>query len=74
MEGLFAKPEKADGEIIRAGTAPSPGAALRAALTGTGLLDALPPAARRGLSRLAARMDAFQNTRIPLLGPDFDLN
>ena len=74
LEGLFANPERADGEIIRAGTAPSPGAALRAALAGTGLLDTLPPAARRGLSRLAARMDAFQNTRILLLGPDFDLN
>lgn len=76
LEGMFAKPEKNDDEIIRAGGAPSPtpAAALRAVLAGSGLLETLPPATRRGITRLANRLEAFKNTRILMLGPDLDLN
>jgi protease-4 len=76
IEGMFAKPEKDDDEIIRAGQAPSPtpAAALRAALVGSGLLETLPPATRRSLSRLANRLEAFKNTRVLMLGPDLELN
>lgn len=73
IEGLFAKPAKDDGEIIRAGVTPPAGAALRQLLAQTGLLEALPPAARLGVARLAARIEAFKNTRVLLLGPDLNL-
>lgn len=74
LEGMFAKPDKNDDEIIRAGGAPSPGMALRNALAQTGLLDTLPPAARSGVLRLAARMDAFRNTRVLMLSPELEFN
>ena len=73
IEGLFAKPEKDDSEIIRAGVTPPAGAALRQLLAEAGVLEALPPSARIGVARLAARIDAFKNTRVLLLGPDLNL-
>ncbi|MBN8458250.1 MAG: signal peptide peptidase SppA [Verrucomicrobia bacterium] len=74
LEGMFAKPDKNDDEIVRAGKAPSPGAALREALARTGLMDTLPPNVRRGVSRLATRMDTFRNSKVLMLGPELEIN
>lgn len=74
LEGMFAKPEKHDDEIVRAGKAPSPGAALRESLARTGLLESLPPNVRRGVSRLATRMDTFRNAKVLMLGPDLEID
>jgi protease-4 len=73
MEGLFAKPAKDEGEIIRAGVRQPANAALRQLLAEAGVLEALPAPARRGVARLAARIDAFKNTRVLLLGPELNL-
>ncbi len=73
LEGLFAKPDQDDGEIIRAGVTAPAGAALRRVLADAGLLEALPHSARLGVARLAARIDAFKNTRVLMLGPDLNL-
>lgn len=74
LEGMFAKPEKNDDEIVRAGKAPSPGAALCEALARTGLMETLPPNVRRGVSRLATRMDTFRNSKVLMLGPELEIN
>jgi protease IV len=74
LEGLFAKPDKkADDEIIRASVRPATSSQLRSALLRAGLTDSLPEPARIAVSRLASRLEAFQNTRILLIGPDFDI-
>lgn len=74
LEGIFATPEKKqDDEVIRASTAPSASARLEAAMKLYGITDALPQPARSAVTRLASRLEAFQNTRILLIGPDFDL-
>ncbi|MCX6875995.1 MAG: signal peptide peptidase SppA [Verrucomicrobia bacterium] len=73
LEGLFAKPDKDDTEIIRAGATPSATLRLRQMLANTSILAALPNSARVGLARLAARLDAFKGTPILLLGPELDL-
>ena len=73
IEGIFAKPDKDETEIIRAGAAPSVRLQLRQLLAGGGLLEALPPAARAGIEQLAARIDAFKTSPILLLGPELNL-
>ncbi|MEO0017922.1 MAG: hypothetical protein RLZZ522_1205 [Verrucomicrobiota bacterium] len=73
IEGLFATPEKEEDEIIRAGSAPPAGVALRQLLAQTGVLEALPPPVRLGVTRLAARMEAFRHTRVLMLGPELNL-
>lgn len=74
LEGLFAKPDKKkDDEIIRASVKPSASARLRAAMLRAGVADTLPEPARSAVSRLASRLEAFQQTRILLIGPDFNL-
>lgn len=74
LEGLFAKPDKDDDdEIIRATVRPAPSSRLKAALKRSGLTETLPEPARSAVSRLASRLDAFRNTQILLIGPDFDL-
>jgi protease-4 len=73
IEGLFAKPDKDETEIIRAGAIPSASLRLRQTLAASGILDALPDSARAGVSRLAARIEAFKGTPILLLGPEVNL-
>lgn len=74
LEGLFApEDQKEDDEIIRASLAPDSATQLRALLKNSGLLETLPAPAQAAVSRLAARLQAFQNTQVLLLGPDFDL-
>ncbi|MCU0781946.1 MAG: S49 family peptidase, partial [Akkermansiaceae bacterium] len=73
LSGLLAKPEKDKDEIIRAGV-PAPGSELRAALVRLGVSDALPAALRREITRLGARLEAFQKCRVLMLGPDIHLN
>ena len=74
LEGLFAKPEKKpDDEIIRASVAPGTTAKLRALMIQSGLAGTLPDFAKIALSRLSSRIEAFQETRILMIGPDFDL-
>jgi len=71
IEGLFAKPDKDETEIIRSGAAPS--LRLRQVVASGGLLDALPPAAHAGVERLAGRIEAFRASPILLLGPELNL-
>jgi protease-4 len=74
LEGLFAKPDKkSDDEIIRASVKPAASSQFRAALLRAGLTESLPEPARAEVSRLVSRLEAFQNTRILLIGPDLDL-
>ncbi len=73
IEGLFAKPDKDETEIIRAGRAPSVSLQLHQWLATGGLLEALPPSARAGVVRLAGRIDAFKGSPILLLGPELNL-
>jgi len=75
LEGLFSKPEKkTDEDIIRGPAAPNVAAKLRAAMIRAGITDVLPAPARTAVTRLATRVETFRNTRILLLGPDFDLH
>jgi ABC-type antimicrobial peptide transport system ATPase subunit len=39
----------------------------------SGVTEMLPEPAKSAVSRLASRLEAFQNTQILLIGPDFDL-
>ncbi len=74
IEGLFAKPEKKkDDEIIRAPTGLTASAKLRAALLGSGITGTLPEPAKSAISRLAARVEAFQKPQVLLIAPDFQL-
>jgi len=74
LEGLFSKPEKkSDDDIIHGSAAPNVAAKLRAAMIRTGITEVVPAAARSAISRLAARVETFRDTRVFLLGPDFDL-
>ena len=74
LEGLFAKPDNSDDdEIIRATVKSDAPGMLRAALLETGIANALPATARTSVSRLISRLEAFQNCRVLMLGPDFDL-
>jgi protease IV len=70
LEGLFARPEKDDDEIIRAsaGHRNPQAAMLRAALG-----EALPQSARAAVSRLAMRVEAFQQSPVLMLAPDVKL-
>lgn len=74
LEGLFAKPDKKkDDEIIRASVGSSASTRFRAAWLRAGVTDPLPEPARSAVSRFASRLEAFQNTRILLIGPDFEI-
>jgi protease-4 len=74
LEGLFATPDKKkDDEIIRASVRPGAAARLQAAMKHSGVTEMLPEPAKSAVSRLASRLEAFQNTQILLIGPDFDL-
>lgn len=72
LEGLFARPEKDDDEIIRASAGSRPDnpqtSILRAALS-----ESLPQPARSAVSRLVRRIDAFRQSRVLLLAPDLEL-
>jgi len=74
IEGLFAKPEKKkDDEIIRASAGPTASAKLRALLLDNGITAPLPESAKSAVSRLAARVEAFQKPQVLLIAPDFQL-
>ncbi|MES2438971.1 MAG: signal peptide peptidase SppA [Verrucomicrobiota bacterium] len=74
LEGLFSPPnEKEDDEIIRASYAPDAGVKIQAMLKGSGLLETLPAPAKSAVSKLASRMEAFKETQVLLIGPDFNL-
>lgn len=73
IEGLFAKPDKDQTDIIRAGSGPSVSLRLRQLLASGGILEALPDSARAGVCRLAERMEAFKGTPILMLGPELHL-
>lgn len=74
LEGLFAKPDKtADDEIIRASQPAAHSQRLRAAIIRGAALDALPEPAKSAVSRLAARVEAYQKSPVLLIGPDVDL-
>jgi protease-4 len=74
LEGLFApEDKKEEDEIIRASVGPDSATRLRALLNHSGILETLPAPAQAAVSRLAARLQAFQKTQVLLLGPDFNL-
>ena len=73
IEGLFAKPDKDETEIIHAGATPTASARIRQLLANGGIIEALPESARAGVCRLAARVEAFKGAPILLLGPDVNL-
>ncbi len=73
LEGLFARPDHKGDEIIRATITPKTAARLQAMLKTSGLLETLPHSARSQVTKLAARLEAFQKTELLLLGPDIDI-
>jgi len=73
IEGLFAKPDKDESEILRSAAGPALHLQLRQLLATGGLLEALSPAARTGIQRLAGRIEAFKGSPILLLGPELNL-
>lgn len=72
LEGLFARPEKDDDEIIRASAGNRP-ANPQAAILRAALGESLPQAARAAVTRLARRVEAFQKSPVLLLAPDLEL-
>jgi protease IV len=73
LEGLFARPDKKGDEIIRATITPNTAARLQAMLKASGLLETLPPSARSQVAKLVARLEAFQNNEVMMIGPSFEL-
>ncbi|BCX48138.1 signal peptide peptidase SppA [Haloferula helveola] len=71
FEGMFSKPEKnKDGELVRMSSRPAPAAdAVRAIVREAGL-TALPEPARISVGRAMERIQAIQESRIQLIGPD----
>jgi len=74
LEGLFAKPDKDEIDVIRAGSTATTRVRLRQILAGAGLLDAMPETARAGVSRLVDRIETFKGTHVLLLGPELHLH
>ena len=75
LEGLFApKDEKDDSEIIRASVTADAVIRLQNLLKTSGLLEILPASAKSQVTKLAARLGAFQHTQVLLLAPDFKLH
>ncbi len=71
LEGLFAPPEKADDdEIIRASVVDSKAPRFQDFIESSGMLGVLPVSTRLQIKRLSSRLEAFQHSRILLLGPD----
>lgn len=71
FEGLLAPPDQmSDDEIIRASVAAG---GFQKVIHASGLLDALPAPAKAGVQRMASRMEAFQHSKVLLLGPDLDI-
>ena len=73
IEGLFAKPDKDETEILRAGGTPGASTRLRQMLANTSIFEALPETVRAGVCRLAERLQAFKGTQVFLLGPEVNL-
>lgn len=76
FEGIFSQDKSGgldDDELIRAKGLPSPAAQLRQSLMQNAAFSALPPSARQGIERLAARMNAFRHTEVLLLGPELKI-
>jgi protease-4 len=74
LEGLFSKPEKdKDGELVGMSPArPSVSAAVGAMVREAGL-GALPGSARRSIGRALERLQAIEESRVQLIGPDLEL-
>lgn len=72
LEGLFAKPDKNDDQIIHVSTYLTRESSFGNLLKASGMLKALPASAQKSVNRLATRFEAFKNCRVLLLGPDFD--
>jgi protease-4 len=72
LEGLFARPEKDDDEIIRASVGQQ-SANPRTAILRAALGESLPHAAKAAVARLARRVEAFQKSPVLLLAPDLEL-
>ena len=73
FEGLFAKPEP-DDEWIRTGSTHPLADQVEAALRQAGLVAALPHPLRTAVTQLLARLDAFADCRVMLLGPDLQIH
>ncbi|MEI7929871.1 MAG: hypothetical protein WCH40_15065, partial [Verrucomicrobiales bacterium] len=76
FEGLFSRDKSGgldDDELIRAKRLPGPAAQLRKSLLQNAAFSALPASARKGIERLASRMNAFRHTEILLLGPELKI-
>jgi protease IV len=75
LEGLFDKPgsDDEDDEIIRASVNPAAAVKIRSLLNNSGFLDTLPTPAKAAVTKLAARLEAFQKTQVFMLAPDLDL-
>jgi protease IV len=75
LEGLFSpKKDKGDDEVIRAAAAPDAAVRLQAMLKNSALLETLPLPARSSILKMVGRIEAFQETQVLMLGPDFDLH
>lgn len=74
LEGIFAKPEKKDDdEIIRMSSAKPAANSLRSTLLKAALIESLPDSVKSSVTRLATRVEAWQKSRVLLIGPDIEL-
>ena len=74
LEGLFAKPDKEDEDMIRAATPRGTAAkSLATTLRQLGLLDTLPASAKVAVTRLVNRVESFRDTEVLMLAPDLHL-
>jgi protease IV len=76
LEGLFDKPgsDDEDDEIIRASVAPTAAVKIRGLLKSSGIIETLPTPAKAAVTKLAARLEAFQKNQVLMLAPDLELN
>ncbi|WP_367870867.1 S49 family peptidase [Luteolibacter sp. Populi] len=71
IEGLFAKPEKPEGdEIVRMGVRTSPVREAVAATLDDAKLAALPKPAREAFARVLKQIDACSDSAVQLIGPE----
>lgn len=74
LEGVFAQPsDDEDEEIIRASVRAPAAAGLAALIEGSALAKTLPAPARTALARLVARVEAFREARVLMIGTDLRL-
>ena len=75
LEGLFSKPDKdKGGELVGMSPARSSATEALAAMIQQSALGVLPENTRRSLGRAIERLRAIEESRVQLLGPDFELS